>query len=308
MRFLVDLHNHSCLSPCASLEMSPSRVANAASARNIAVLGLSDHNSALNCPAFAVACGRAGIAPLFGLELNSIEEAHLLCFFPSPEEAMDFGASLYGDLPDLAWSTEALGDQVVVDADENVLELPERWLGAALGLSFDVLARRGADRGALVIPAHVDRLRFSVGSQLGFLPEGPYDAVESIYDPPLSLTGGLPAISGSDAHAPEQVGRRPFSVELPEGLVAAAVAAAAGYAKDYAAAETAAGGAVAATAAEETGTAGAEAVARPAYPSCASRQLLEALRKALASGGIEAVRPPAPIPPSASRIPPVFRA
>ena len=163
--------------------MSPGRIAAAARGRGIDLLALTDHNASLNCPAFAIACVRESIVPLFGMELCSMEEVHLLAIFAAPREALEFGAAMYALLPDLPWDPAAFGDQVAVDEDENVLAMPERWLGAALEAPFDDLAARAHAVGALVIPAHVDRGMFSVYSQLGFLPPGPYDAVESMWRP-----------------------------------------------------------------------------------------------------------------------------
>jgi hypothetical protein len=220
VRILADLHNHSCLSPCASLEESPSLLARLASERGARLLALTDHNAALNCPAFREACRREGLAPVYGLEACSVEEVHVLCLFASCEEALSFGESLRDLLPELPYDPEKLGDQVVVDADELVLDQPDYYLGAALSLGFDELCAQAASRGAIVIPAHVDRPMFSVSSQLGFLPEGPYDAVESMREPPAALTGGHTAVSGSDAHYPEQILRRPFAVEMPEEALA----------------------------------------------------------------------------------------
>ncbi len=222
--FLADLHNHSCLSPCASLELSPSLLANRARARGIGILGLSDHNSALNCPAFAEACSREGLAPLFGIEASSIEEVHVLFLFGTVEEALDFGELLRASLPTVPHDPARLGDQVVVNGSNEILGLPGYYLGLALSLGFDELCAEGARRRALVIPAHVDRPVFSVSSQLGFLPPGPYDAVEAMRAPHESLSGGFPLISGSDAHYPEHVGRRAFALELEEDLVAKASA------------------------------------------------------------------------------------
>jgi 3',5'-nucleoside bisphosphate phosphatase len=216
VRVLADLHNHSCLSPCASLEESPSLIARLARERGLGLVALTDHNSALNCPAFAEACRREGLAPLFGVEACSVEEVHVLCLFGSAGEALGFGEELRGLLQDLPYDPGKLGDQVVVDADEGVLDLPDYFLGAALTIGFDDLCARAAGLGAVVIPAHVDRPMFSVSSQLGFLPPGPYDAVESVRRPGPELTGGLAAVSGSDSHYPEHVCRRPFAVELPE--------------------------------------------------------------------------------------------
>jgi hypothetical protein len=219
VRLLADLHNHSCLSPCASLEQSPSLLARRARERGIGLLALTDHNAALNCPAFAVACRREGIAPLFGIEANSIEEVHVLCLFGSFEQALEFGAFLRALLPPLPYDPDRLGDEVVVDEDEIVLYRPRYWLGASVELGFDGLCAAAAERGAIVVPAHVDRPMFSVSSQLGFLPPGPYDAVEAMREPPLSLSGGLAVISGSDAHCPEHVARRPFLIELPDEVL-----------------------------------------------------------------------------------------
>ena len=199
--------------------MSPALMAKVARERQIDLMAITDHNAALNCPAFAAACAGEGVLPLFGLELNSSEEVHLLAIFATPRDALVFGAELYHLIPALAWDPGSFGDQVVVDEDENVLELHDRWLGAAMDAAFGDLAEKAHSAGALVIPAHVDRGMFSVYSQLGFLPPGPYDAVESIGPAPFSLTGGLCALSGSDAHYPEHIGRRPFLIDLPEASV-----------------------------------------------------------------------------------------
>ena len=45
------------------------------------------------------------------------------------------------------------------------------------------------------------------------------EAVESMRQPEPALTRGLAAISGSDAHYPEHIGRRPFAVELEDGAL-----------------------------------------------------------------------------------------
>jgi hypothetical protein len=199
-------------------------LAHLARERGLDLVALTDHNSSLNCPAFAEACRREGIAPLFGLEACSLEEVHVLCIFGTVDAALAFGETIRGFLQPLPYDPEKLGDEVVVDADEEVLDLPDYYLGGALSIGFDELCSEASGRGALVIPAHVDRPMFSVASQLGFLPPGPYDAVESMREPGPELTRGLSAISGSDAHYPEHVCRRPFAVELPRDALDASAA------------------------------------------------------------------------------------
>ena len=217
MTITCDLHNHSCLSPCGSLEMSPALLARLARERGLGLVALTDHNSALNAPAFSVCARREGLAALYGMEACSAEEVHVLCLFETPEAAMDFGGLIMGFIPRFSFDARRMGDQAVVDADDNILEMPDYFLGAALELGFAELCALASDRGGLVIPAHIDRPLFGALAQLGFLPKGSYAAVEAIRPLPPNVAVGYTVVTGSDAHYPEHIARRPFGLELPEG-------------------------------------------------------------------------------------------
>ncbi|MGI5868766.1 MAG: PHP domain-containing protein [Kiritimatiellia bacterium] len=209
MRF--DLHIHSCLSPCADLEMAPSAIARAARERGLHGIAIADHNSARNAKAFAVSCAREGVAPLFGLEVCTAEEVHMLTLFDTVEQAMDMTAWVYDALVKRVNQPEIFGDQPVVDADDNIEELEWRMLGFATRRSvYDVGAQAHA-LGGLVVASHVDRPSFSAFSQLGVLSgqEG-FDAME------LSRTadearwreriGAHPLVRSSDAHLLDDIG------------------------------------------------------------------------------------------------------
>lgn len=229
MLLTFDFHNHSCLSPCAQLENDPGHMVERARGRSIDLFALTDHNCALNAPAFAIACGRvcrrAGLLPFFGLELSPFEEAHLLVLFPDPLAALSFSDWVQGYLPRQPVDPLQFGDQVAVDPEGNILSMPSAWFGNPLRETFGFFARAAADAGALVIPAHVDRALFSVFSQLGFLPEGPYDAVEAVgAQPDRSLCRNHCVISGSDAHVLEHIGRRSSALELADTDDSAALA------------------------------------------------------------------------------------
>lgn len=217
MLVACDFHNHSCLSPCASLELSPSLLAALARARGLGLVALTDHNSALNAPAFAAAARREGVAALYGIEACSAEEVHVLCLFDEPDAALAFGSALAERLPAYPYDPEVLGDQAVVDENDELVDLPQTYFGAALELGFDELCAQASGLGALVVPAHIDRPMFGVIAQLGFLPHGPYAAVESIRPLPPEAVRGYTRICGSDAHYPEHVARRPFGLELGTG-------------------------------------------------------------------------------------------
>jgi len=212
---IIDLHNHSCLSPCGSLEMSPLRLVQEAAAKGIGMLALTDHNAGDNLPAFDICCRRAGIIPVFGLEVTSREEAHQLCLFEDLKTAVRFGYTIYENLVSTPNNPEMMGDQIIVDEDENIIgELELHLAGGAVDFSMEELISMVHKREGLFIPAHIDRAAFSIKSQLGFLPDNDYDAVEVMKSPCPLNKERYPEITGSDAHYPENVGQRRFEIPL----------------------------------------------------------------------------------------------
>lgn len=210
-RIRADIHNHSCLSPCGDLSSSPIKIAERAAAVGTDLIALTDHNSARNCPAFAEACRRHGIMALFGTETTSREEVHVVSIFATVEEALDWGRWVYDRLPDFRHDPEKFGDQVVVDVEETIIDFEERYLIPAIDASIDEIAVETGSRGGLCIPAHIDRSANSVSSQLGFLPDAPFHALEITRRPVPIETKEFTLVSDSDAHFLDDIGRRWFT-------------------------------------------------------------------------------------------------
>ncbi len=213
MKWRADFHIHSCLSPCGALEMAPAAIARSACAAGLNAIALTDHNCARNTPAFAEACRRRGLAALFGVEATTSEEIHVLCLFDRVATAVEFGDVLYTRLPPVVNQPEKMGDQVVVDIDEHILEQIPRFLGTATDCSLTDLAGEVAAAGGLLIPSHIDRNSYSLISQLGMIPAMTWDALEVTPACPPSLLAAAekrsPAlIHASDAHFLADIGRR----------------------------------------------------------------------------------------------------
>ena len=230
MALLADFHTHSCLSPCGSLELSPSFIAELAYRRGIRVLALTDHNSGLNCPAFAKSCYKKGIIPIFGIEATTQEEIHVLCLFTSLDACMSFSEYAYSIIFPFPNDPEKTGDQVYVDEYDNIEGEVEYYLISPLDISIDNIGAKVIEYNGIVIPAHADRFAFSMTSQLGVMIHGPWSAVECTRLPPMVNnnpfdTLGYPLITSSDAHYPEHIARRPFKLEIcaeelaPRGLL-----------------------------------------------------------------------------------------
>jgi PHP family Zn ribbon phosphoesterase len=204
--FRADLHIHTLLSPCASLEMSPAAIIAVALEKGLDIIAVSDHNSTLHCGLTASLGAQQGIVVLNAVEVTTAEEVHCLVLLPDPLAATRFQEWLDNNSSNVPYNPELFGYQVVIDKEENILQEIDHFLPAALTASIDQVEAEAHRLGGLFIPAHIDRPSFSITSQLGFIPEELYiDAVE--------VTGKIqgllyPSIRNSDAHVPEQIGRR----------------------------------------------------------------------------------------------------
>ena len=188
-------------------------MAHTARRRGVDLMALTDHNSTRNTPAFAAACRREGLMALFGTETTSREEVHILSLYPTVEAAQAWGQWVYERLPEFEHDPERFGDQVVVDVDENILDFEARYLIPAIDASIDEIRQETLSRGGLIIPAHIDRTTNSMLSQLGFLPDLAFSALEVTTWPPVTDPRGHTLICDSDAHFIDDVAQRTFSFQ-----------------------------------------------------------------------------------------------
>ena len=210
MRF--DLHIHSCLSPCANLEMSPSEIVARAKAAGMGGIALTDHQSARNTPAVAECARRAGLKCLYGLEVCTAEEVHALAIFDTTDEALAMTEWVYDAMPKRVNDPDTFGDQPVVTWDDDIVEMEWRILAAACRKTIPEVSAKCHELGGLYIAAHIDRSAFSVYSQLGGIPgDGAFDAVElsrtadeSVW---IAKAEGYAVTRSSDAHNLDDIAR-----------------------------------------------------------------------------------------------------
>jgi len=210
MIYKADLHIHSCLSPCASLDMSPLAIVTRAKEVGLNCLTLTDHNSAGNCAAMGRLCAKEGLLFFPGMEVATAEEAHIVCLFGTVDAALELGRMVYEALPHIENKPEKTGDQVLVNEEDEVEGFEERYLGMATTFTVDDLRERVASLGGLFIAAHIDKPCFSVISQLGFL-SGDFTAVElsragAMREEARRLAGDYPAVTASDSHYIHTIG------------------------------------------------------------------------------------------------------
>jgi PHP family Zn ribbon phosphoesterase len=150
--------------------MSPSSLIKRIAELNIEWIAITDHNSLANCPAYAEVAEQRGIAFTYGVEIQTAEEIHLLAYFDDRAAAMKFDRLLYSALPAIENDADFFGDQVVIDAAENIIRIETKALSNSVMWSLEETVEQVSAYAGICVPAHVDAAVNSILGQLGFLP------------------------------------------------------------------------------------------------------------------------------------------
>lgn len=170
MKLSYDLHLHSCLSPCGDDEMTPANIVGMAAVLGLDVIALTDHNSCKNCPAFMKYGEEYGILTIPGMEINTSEEVHVVCLFPTLEQAMEFDSYVYQYLMAFPNNERIFGKQEIYNERDEVVGIEPNLLINSVDISFDELWEVVHRYEGVMIPAHIDKDANSLLYNLGFIP------------------------------------------------------------------------------------------------------------------------------------------
>ncbi len=221
MKLKYDLHIHSCLSPCGDKDMTPWNIVNMAKLAGLELIALTDHNSTRNCPAFLKAAEVAGLLALPGMELNTREEAHVLCLLPDLNAAEALNSYVYNRLPFIKNNPSIFGEQYIMDEADRITAEEDKLLINAADIGIYEVAELLDSYGGVAIPAHIDRAAFSVLSNLGIMDRAMgFKAAEvtrncninKIIESHRELEG-LSFIINSDAHSLTEIYGTQYDIE-----------------------------------------------------------------------------------------------
>jgi PHP family Zn ribbon phosphoesterase len=215
MKIKADLHMHTALSPCGSLDNSPAAVVNQAKNCGLDVIAITDHNAMDNCFYADEIAKKLNIELLFGMEAQTSEDVHILCYFDDRKKAESFYADAYNCLPDMKNNAEFFGDQVVVDGEDNIIRFEDKLLINSLSLSIGELVEKVKQADGFVIPAHVESENYGLMFNMGFVPlelrevpmEISYNAPKEKFIDIYPDLAAFPIITNSDAHYLPDIGR-----------------------------------------------------------------------------------------------------
>jgi len=214
MLYKTDLHIHTVLSPCGDLDMSPDEIIRLAKENGLDIIGIADHNTTKHGLLAKKYGQQVGVYVLTGAEITTKEETHCLAFFETEEQLADFEQFLQYNLPDIPNDVEKFGYQVQIDENGDIVYEEPVFLPSAISKNLEEVEQKVHSLNGLFIPAHIDKPKFSIPSQLGFIPfDLNVDAVElsihslkADYLTKNKYLQGKTFIQSSDSHLPNQIG------------------------------------------------------------------------------------------------------
>jgi len=214
-----DLHIHSCLSPCANDDMTPANICGMAVVKGLQMIAVTDHNTARNLPTVKTCCDAYGLLMIPGMEITTKEEVHLLGYFETVEQALEFSDFLRPHLPPKKNRPQFFGNQLVMDEDDNVIAEEDALLIGATDLTLSELTALIRERGGVPVPAHINRGSNGLLINLGMMPEDlGFTAVEVWRALPCAHTpqAGKVVLHSSDAHNLGDILEPEITTTLPE--------------------------------------------------------------------------------------------
>lgn len=189
--------------------MTPHHIVMRAAEFGIGAVAITDHNASANARAAVKAGERYGVKVFPGMEVECLEEAHIVVLFDTLKQLNAWQQLVDGKMNGLLNNAEKFGGQFVVDDDDNFIREEERLLLAPLRMTAAEVVREVEGLGGMSIAAHIDRPSYSIVGQLGFIePDFGFAAAEisaagwraSKQSKLQRVAGYLPFVTDSDAH------------------------------------------------------------------------------------------------------------
>ncbi|HAS74286.1 MAG TPA: phosphoesterase, partial [Clostridiales bacterium UBA8960] len=142
--------------------MTPNNIVNMAFIKGLDIIAVTDHNACHHSRAIDALASKLGILAIPGMEVQTKEEVHMLCYFPTVDLLEAFDASLMPKKAKIKNNIKIFGNQSILDENDALIGEVEDALIMSINISIEELvALVETFKGALV-PAHVNKSSNSI--------------------------------------------------------------------------------------------------------------------------------------------------
>ena len=218
VKWAYDLHIHTAASPCGDEQMTPHNIVNMSLLKGLDVIAITDHQTVANCEAVMKVGETKGLKVICGMEIECMEEFHMIALFPNLESGYTMQSWLWQFMPPIPNKPSIFGRQLVLNEKDECIGEIKHLLLVAAQIAAKEMIQKARQLEALIYPAHIDRQSYSILSNLGSIPEeyqltsleiskdASYGNYQKTY-PSYTL------IQSSDAHYLEQIAEREIQIE-----------------------------------------------------------------------------------------------
>ncbi len=171
MRYHIDLHMHSCLSPCGDNDMTPNNIVNMALIKQLDIIAVTDHNSSLNLEAIIECAKETNLLVIPGMEIETSEEVHFVALFRDLNSCKKMSDIIMQTLTPIKNNVDIFGEQRILNSEDEQIGFVEQCLVVSSKLSIYDIMPKVKELGGVLIPAHVDKTSYSIISNLGYIPD-----------------------------------------------------------------------------------------------------------------------------------------
>lgn len=142
MLYAYDLHIHSCLSPCGSLDMTPNNIVNMSKIKGLDIIAVTDHNACDHVRTVYELGQQLGLLVLPGMEVQTKKKYTFYVISKASEDIESFDMALMPYKTKMPNNIKVFGQQSVLDAEDNFVRGRERF-DSIVGFRFGRTPRFG---------------------------------------------------------------------------------------------------------------------------------------------------------------------
>lgn len=203
--------------------MTPHNIARMAVLKGLQVIAVTDHNSLKQQHVMAEVARQYGLTYLYGVEIQSQEEVHILGYFTSEKDVDAMQRWIEDHQIKVKNRPAYFGEQILYDTNDQIIEEEPVALIFSLNASLESCIKAIHHKGGKAVLAHLYGRKYGLIQQLGFIPEGlRIDGVE-LCDPrevpffknEYPQYAQLPILCNSDAHRLGDIHEARFRLDDP---------------------------------------------------------------------------------------------
>ncbi len=174
-----DLHIHTALSPCGDKDMTPNNIVNMALLKKLDIIAITDHNSCKNVEPVLKAASKTNLIVVPGIEVETFEGIHMLCYFKSLTDLKDFTSIIDDNLPDIENNEVKWGSQLILNENDDISGTERKMLINSTNIKINELVKLVHIYNGRIVASHIDKYANSILTVLGFIPDDlPLDGIE----------------------------------------------------------------------------------------------------------------------------------